>query len=340
MPIWIATTPPGTLPAATMRMNNQLASSDAVPIAGIVRFDERADRRVVPLERRPQRQPDARRAPKHCTAACSDDRQRRADAEAHEVAVRDVRRVAAEAHGDEDQRRDEPEVLDGRRGGREREVAACVLGGDGRGDDAVQADLREHEEQQHPALGARVAAIAGPCTPKVSRCTMIGDARVTASATAAKPASTTPTIWRSSCGVCLDAAVVELGDEDRDDELGQQRAGHQVVREVRDRVRRLEDVGEERRAEDRAGDDDAQQSGDAAEERPARDAEALRRVVGQRAPLSSPTTSSGIASASGGIGVGERYPLGLTRSRFRRSSGVAAVVPGATSLTTGSGCRA
>ena len=276
MPIWIATTPPGTVPAATIRMNSQPASSDAVPIGRDHAPGERAHRRVVPLERRPQRQPAARRA-EALHRRVQRDRERRADPEAQEVCGRDVAGVAAEPA----RRRSMSVVMS------PRFSIAGAAAASAKWPRAFWAAVgRPPRCRRGRSAGARGRAAPSTGCARRADCDAtvhaerqeVDDHRrraaTTATAAAANPASTTPTSWRSSLRVCVDARGVELGDEDRDDQLGQQRAGHEVVREVRDGVRRLEDVGEERRAEDRAGDGDPQQAGEAAEEGPAGDAEA------------------------------------------------------------------
>ena len=115
---------------------------------------QRADRVVVPSPARPERQPDPRRA-EALQRGVRADRQRRTGAEEQEVGGRDVARVGAEDLTHEQQGDDRAHVLDRGRRGREHELAACVLGRSRDGDDAVEQDLRQHQEEQDPTLLAR-----------------------------------------------------------------------------------------------------------------------------------------------------------------------------------------
>src|SRR5690349_16912783 len=133
MPTCSATTPPGTTPAAMIRMNSQLASRVAVPTAGTKRLasarttgsfnPQPGQPRTVELDPRVQ-----------------DDRHAGADAEEKQVPGRHVARVRPEDHPDQHQGGDRPDVLHRGRGGRELELPAGVLGRDGQGDDAVARD--------------------------------------------------------------------------------------------------------------------------------------------------------------------------------------------------------
>ena len=122
MPIWIATTPPGTVPAATIRMKSQPASSVAVPAAGTMRRASAAGPPgwLFDLNDGQSGSPRARRLPKHCVAAWSATARVAPTPETQEICGRDVAGVPAEPAGDHQEcRGDEPEVLD-RGGGRGR----------------------------------------------------------------------------------------------------------------------------------------------------------------------------------------------------------------------------
>ena len=272
------------------------------------------------LQRRPERQ--ARHAPRRSTAApaWSDDGQRRADAEEHEVRrsrrwwcrSRTIRETSTSVTISAD-------VLDRGRGGGQRELAARVLRGGGDRDDAVAGRSAGSRGTGGPSTPYARCRRAGPCTPSVSRCTMHGRQR---RRRAARPRRSRRARRRRS-GAADSRACSMPSSSSAATTSGmmsavKQRPRHQVVGDVRDRVRRLEDVGEERRSEDRAGDDDAEQPGDAAEERPTRyaDSSSSCRSCGRRSRCRRRAQAD--ECFGGDLAVGERLdPMSASAPRTR-----------------------